>query len=225
MNELEDNLNDFINGSISFLTYRDRRTGFINRFVDSGYLPDDTIPLNNTEQQHLKKTINEKIKQEKRLKASDLDIHLNNSPRVTSKQYIILGILIITAASTWYYSTTTPTSDNVSIKKETSGITEAQTTKSTETTNKSIEQKFIINFLKMDQWNSETLSDFLVKWQALSRLDKKEIKQTQSFIRLKNSLRLRILEQRALQATQKKAAERQENLLVWFASQLSITIN
>ena len=219
MNELEDNLNDYISGSISFLTYRENRAHYINNFVDSGYLPDDTIPLNAEEQQQIKDAVQQKIKQHAPLDESTYKIQ-NISSSQSSRQYIGLGVLVVIAILTWYFSTTiSPTTP------PTSSTENFKTDKTESEINKSMDQAFVINFLKMDKWNSDTLSEFLVKWQKLSRTEKKTAKQSQSFIRLKNSLRLRILEQQALQANKDKAAKRQENLLIWFASQLSISVN
>jgi len=218
MSELEDNLNDYINGSISFLTYRERRRQYINRFIDSSYLPDDTIPLDAADQQKITDAIKQKKQETTPLDTSTYTIP-NSTSSQSAKQYIGLAVLIIIAVATWYYSTKiTPTSLSSSpaqIEKNAREVSKKNT----------FDQKFVINFLKMDQWNADTLSEFLVKWQALSRIEKKQSKQSPSFIRLKNSLRLRIHEQQALQSTKNKNAERQENLLIWFASQLSVTVN
>ena len=222
MNELEDNLNDYINGTINFLTYRQRRTQYINSFVDSGYLPDDTIPLNDAEQQQIKDAVRQKIKDTAPLDTSTYTIE-QSIPTHNTTQYIGLVVLIIAAIFVWYYSTST--SEHTQ-KPSPVQSNQTEQTKTSNTQNQiTHDKKFVINFLKMDNWNSETLSEFLVKWQALSRTQKKQTKQSQSFIRLKNSLRLRILEQQALQSTKNKAAERQENLLIWFASQISVSVS
>ena len=227
MNELEDNLNDYINGTISFLTYRERRTHCITSFVDSGFLPDDTIPLNNIEQQQIKDAVREKIKENAPLDESTYTLQQEITAE-SAKQYIGLTVLIIAATLAWYFSsqlpeaTTTPVTSSQNNQSKT--ITTSNNEQKKETKNQ-FDQQFVINFVKMDKWDSDTLSEFLVKWQALSRTHKKQTKQSQSFIRLKNSLRLRVLEQKALQATNNKAAERQENLLIWFASQLSVAIS
>ncbi|MDH5257420.1 MAG: hypothetical protein OEX07_05415 [Gammaproteobacteria bacterium] len=238
MNELEDNLNEYINGSISFLTYRERRSNYINNFVDSGYLPDDTIPLNSMEQQQIKNAVREEMQKSKPLDTSTYSI-TGGTNSVAKKQYLGLAVLIIIATVTWYYSSqlpvrqphdTTSTGNNIkqldsSKNENNSKISEDKKDNKTISAPNADDQAFVINFIEMDKWNSQTLSDFLVKWQSLSRLEKKKTRQSQSFIRLKNSLRLRILEQQALQATTNKAAQRQENLLIWFASQLSIPTN
>ncbi len=231
MNSLEDNLNKYINGTISFLTYRERRTQYINDFVDSGHLPDDTIPLFDAEQEKIRAALQQKIRENTPIDTSTYTIQNNMSPHST-KQYIGLGVLIIAAVFAWYYSSTLPENtskknDEINTPTTTQTQLENPTIAAPETKKESRpnEKKFIINFLTMDKWDSETLSEFLVKWQALSRNQKKQTKQSQSFVRLKNSLRLRILEQQALQSTKNKSAERQENLLIWFASQLSVAIS
>ena len=226
MNELEDNLNDYINGSISFLTYREKRSHYINNFVDSGYLPDDTIPLNNIEKQQIKDAVREKIKQNEPLDSSSFTLKQEiNSQSAT--QYFGLAALIIAAAVTWYFSSQIPqTNTEADTQSNVDKELISKSSKNGQTENiDPYEQKFIANFIQMDKWDSDTLSEFLVKWQALSRTQKKQTKQSQSFIRLKSSLRLRILEQQALQSTKNKTAESQENLLIWFASQLSVTVS
>ena len=234
MTELEDNLNAYMNGSISFLTYRERRAGLIKHFVDSAYLPDDTIPLNHINQSQIKNAVLEEINKKDSLDTNKLSIN-NNVSEIATKQYIGLAVLVVIAALTWYFSTldSSNTSNSSSNNSQlNNNVAQESLTSSTEkspkpdsATNKNYDKKFVKNFLAMDQWNSDTLSEFLVKWQALSRLEKKQTKQSQSFIRLKNSLRLRILEQQALQSVKNKKAERQENLLIWFASQLSIPVS
>ncbi|MDH3326151.1 MAG: hypothetical protein OEM38_05460 [Gammaproteobacteria bacterium] len=220
MNELEDNLNDYISGTISFLSYRERRSNYINSFVNSGYLPDDTIPLNSIEQQQIKETVSQRIKNNNSLDTTKLTLR-NGTSDNTKKQYIGLIILITIAAATWYYSTKLPAPSSTATATTTLTENKAPDTPAAVT----FDRPFVVNFVKMDKWSSETSSDFLIKWQALSRTEKKQTKQSQSFIRLKNSLRLRILEQQALQNTKNKQAERQENLLIWFASQLSIAVS
>ena len=218
MDELENNLNEYISGKISFLTYRERRAYYINKFVESGFIPDDTIPLNHPEQQQIKNAVLSEINHSQKLNPADLTIKGGPSS-IAKKQYFALAVMILLAVGAWYYSGKLTPPDT-----EKAQVTEHQTPESLPTTDIS-EYKFILDFVKMDQWNSDTLSDFLVKWQALSRLEKKKAKQSQAFIRLKNSLRLRIKEQQALQSTSNnKAAERQENLLIWFASQLAVSV-
>lgn len=232
MNELEDHLNNYISGAISFLTYRERRSDYIKSFVNSGYLPDDTIPLKDTDQAQIKAAIRKKIQENisaentPPISTAQLNIESYTTQTTMSSQsktqYIGLGVLIIIAVLAWYYSSQLP--ENHTASTTSKDFIQNTPTKAPETKAR-FDQTFVINFLKMDQWNSDTLSEFLVKWQKLSRTEKKQTKQGQSFIRLKNSLRLRILEQQALQSTKNKTAERQENLLIWFASQIAVSIN
>jgi len=218
MRDLEEILNRYINEEISFLTYRERRAQYIYNFVGSEYRADDTIPLSMVKQRDIQENIAEKIKNSINLDLSEeSDQETSSNP---TKQIAVIGLLVIVAVATWYFSTDTsntktpiaqPVSQpNINIEKEKVSV--------------DLENEFILNFISRDQWDSNTLSEFLVKWQELSQSTRKQIKRSQSFIRLKNSLRLRIQEQKALQNIENKKAERQENLLIWFASQLTVTI-
>ena len=225
MQELENLLNEYINEDISFLVYRERRAQYINEFVSSGLLPDDTIPLSTTDQYKIQNAVLEEVRNSS-LDTSKLSV--GSSGGIAAKQYLMLGVLILIAALAWYYSTQMETQQPTQSNNQNSvSPIEKQDTapeKISPTKNNS-DKAFIIHFVNRDKWDSDSLSEFLVKWQKLSRLEKKKVKQSQSFIRLKNSLRLRILEQKALQSGENKEAQRQENLLNWFATELSINIS
>ena len=73
--------------------------------------------------------------------------------------------------------------------------------------------------------DSESLSDFVVKWQKLSRDQQLQARKSKIFIKLNAELQQRILEIRALKASKNRRAEKQENLLIWFATELSIPVS
>jgi len=223
MNELEDMLNAYINGSISFLTYREKRSQYINHFVSSSHVADDTIPLSDIQQRQMKAAARKKTQESTSSQhlPGHMDKHSQSS--LTSKQYVGLGVLIIAAILAWYYSSNFSASHAPS-PAEPSRQDMAPSPTPEKTPNR-IEQQFIVNFINMDQWNSASLSEFLTKWQALTRQEKKQARQSHSFIRLKNSLRLRIREQQALQNTPNNMAKKQEDLLRWFASQISVELS
>lgn len=217
MRDLEENLDEYISENISFLTYRERRARYINKFVGSEYRPDDTIPLkfvNNDEALPIPE-----IAADASLQAENMiQIEPDSTNKKILVQYLSLALLISVATATWFFA-----SGSNEVKRP-AAVVQTEKIEKPKIVANIKDKNFIISFVNRDQWDTNTISEFLIKWKKIPRLTKKEVKLSQSFVRLKNSLRLRIQEQAALQSIKNKPAERQENLLKWFASQLTIAV-
>ena len=215
--QLESILNEFIKGHLTLAAYRQKRGRYIREFMEHS-------EKDNTQRMA---PINRRSITSLQAESQPLSI-----PKVIDKQSNTFGLLmklllivIISGATfaAWYFS---PQLDN---KPETAA-SEPQTPLSStaDEEDENLEQTvglFVFKFLTKDQWDTNALSDFLVQWQALPRKQQNALRKTPSFIQLRDTLRKRINEQRALKSADTDSqAKQQENLLIWFSTQLSISI-
>ena len=215
--QLETILNELMKGHLTLAAYRQKRARYIHEFMQS-----------------CEKDNTQRMTQIKRPVAADVSSQPNTQPlsipKVVNQQSslfsqvvrVMLVVAIIgVGATTWYFSSQLNTEAEISTVEEA-----LQSSSNSLENDENIEQTvglFVFKFLAKDQWNSNALSDFLVQWQALSRKQQNTLRKTPSFIQLRDTLRQRINEQQALQATDSRAKQ-QENLLIWFSTQLSISV-
>ena len=130
---------------------------------------------------------------------------------------LLIGVLIATAVISWYFSTTgineISNDKKIILESNKDEIKQQSTIK---------DEPFILAFIQNNSWNTESISNFLVQWQSLSRTQQSLARQSDSFSELSNILQEKIQQQRKIN---NKPTTREENLLIWFASQLSIGLN
>jgi len=132
---------------------------------------------------------------------------------------LIIILLIIAATMSWYFSESEHFKSAISEKIIQGNNIEGSSQKTT-----IIDEPFILNFNQTKSWDSESVSNFLVQWQSLSRTQQSLARQSDSFSELNTILQEKIQQQRNANKDidKNKTATREENLLIWFASQLSI---
>jgi len=224
-NQLENALNQYIKGQLSLIAYRQKRTRLIQEFThenaDLDY--DDTIPQPRTNTDAIEDSLHYSA-----ASGENAGFHVPTIETVEKSnsssmyQYLALVVLVLVAIVTWYFADARNAanipSDNDLIITSPPELVEVEEYETKD-------GPFIIEFLKKNKWTSESLSDFLVQWQSLTRKQQATVRQSPSFLRLSTTLQNRIQEQRALKENNNKVAERQESLLIWFAAQLSISLN
>ena len=133
---------------------------------------------------------------------------------------LLISLLIVTAIIAWYFSTTGKIEMGVKEKGALENNTEVIKHQSSIK-----DEPFILAFNKNNTWDTESISNFLVQWQSLSRAQQDLARQSDSFSDLKSVLQAKILQQRNTAKENNEPTSRKENLLIWFASQLSIGLN
>lgn len=212
---LESILNELMKGHLTLAAYRQKRARYIQEFMQS-------CEKDNTQRLTKIKRPAVTSHQPSPQPLSIPKVVNNQSSLLTLVvKFMLLAALISAGVTAWYFSS------KPSTQSESGHIEEIlPSISSTTEDEENIEQTvglFIFKFLSKDQWNSNALSDFLVQWQALSRKQQNTLRKTPSFIQFRDTLRQRINEQRALRATDSRAKQ-QENLLIWFSTQLSISV-
>jgi len=210
--QFEKQLEKYIVGEIDFLSYRRTRRELIQLMTNSGKDQDVTIPKS----MDLAQSLEDKTRTYKKKPELEIPQISTEKSQVSSaiKQYLVIALLAIAGGISWYISEKTNVLESTADKSSKSAINPDSSTES-----------FIKTFNKLDTWDSESMSDFLVQWQALSRQQQNTLRQGGGFSQLTGLLRQRIMQQRALSEVNAKAATKQENLLIWFAAQLSISVN
>lgn len=136
----------------------------------------------------------------------------------TTWKILIIIILLVTGITSWYYSEPENDKNNINAKVS----SESNKVGSEKTIIK--DEPFILAFNQNESWDTESISNFLVQWQSLSRTQQSLARQSDSFSELKQLLQDKIQQQRKATKENNTPATRKENLLIWFASQLSIGI-
>lgn len=141
---------------------------------------------------------------------------------VSSSIWKLLLIIsfIATAIVAWYFSTSEKR--NIVSKEKARLENTAEVIKHQASIK---DEPFILAFNKNNSWNTESISNFLVQWQSLSLTQQELAKQSNSFSDLRDVLQEKIIKQRKLNNENNETTTREENLLIWFASQLSIGLN
>jgi len=219
--QLEKILHDHMMGQLPLAAYRQKRARYIKRYIEDCE-KDNTLRRtnypNSTQQYNGQQ-------QASPAQPSDLSIPkvVNKEPGVASAliKFFLIILLIGGAAAVWYLSQ----NSKQQIQIEPELINPLQTEINEPAIN--LEQSiglFVFKFIENDKWDTNSLSDFLVKWKALTRKQQSDLRKSASFLQLSTMLRERVIEQRGLKEIDKNA-EKQESLLLWFSSQLSISIN
>jgi len=202
--DLELLLTQYIQGELSSQDFRSRRKKFIHQFIEINS-KDDTLPVSNDTTQNIKPIV---------VEPETLDIPTLKKGSQSSNYFKLIGItgLIALAVLAIMYGNSSIT-------------TVKQSESSTETLQQSIvTEPFIKEFNLVDNWDSESLSDFLLSWQALSLDQQAQARKSDGFKTVKENLllQLRQTEQENLDDT--NVASRKGKLLNWFAEQLAIEI-
>ena len=217
--QLEKILNEYIVGELTLAAYRQKRAQYINDYMLHGE-KDDTQRM-----PQVNLSNHQNIVQQPQPDAYTPPKVVNKTSTTSSttiKLFIIIFFISV-AGIVWFVSAQKIESDfpveNISQKPILNeSITDPQNT---------LEQTvglFIFQFIEQDKWTTNALSDFIVHWKSLTRKQQATLRKTPSFVQLSTSLRSRINEQKALKEIDKRA-EQQESLLIWFSTQLSISIN
>jgi len=217
--QLEKMLNEYIAGELPFAAYRQKRSQYINDYIDHCE-KDNTLRM-----PQINLTGHQNTAYQSQQGSFTVPKGVNKAPNISStvlKLFIII-LLVSVAGVVWYVSVQKikPDMPTENISQETSieeSIIDSQNT---------LEQTvglFIFQFIERDNWSTNALSDFIVHWKSLTRKQQTMLRKTPSFIQLSTSLRNRINEQKALKEIDDKAKQ-QESLLIWFSTQLSISIS
>ncbi len=208
--QLEKILNEYIMGELTLDAYRQKRARYINDYIEQCE-KDNTlrIPIvNHTDCQIQQETF--------------------APPKEVSNSSSIFKLFIITffisvAGVVWYISAQKIEPGIPTVKILPKNITEESILESQNNLEHTV-GLFIFKFIERDNWSTSALSDFIVHWKSLTRQQQTALRKTSSFLQLSSTLRKRINEQKALKEINNKAKQ-QESLLIWFSTQLSISIN
>ncbi len=203
--KLENLLDEYIHGEISFSVYRQQRLQLVREFTN-GYPMDTTIPRQIQGSQNLSQN-NDQAAQ---FKVPTIPQEQNKSPFLT---LVGLLVLIAFAVATWY-SSQNPTQTDTQ-------ATPATPPKPAVTP---VDETFIEDFLRADAWDTQSLSDFLMLWQQLPEAERRAARESQSFQRLKAKIKQQMQDILQQEKAGDKDVVRQEKLLLWFATELSIGV-
>jgi len=210
----ENLLNQYIGGQLDYITYRQKRSILINQIVCENLDSDKTVPSSSDSVDNAL-TQRYKIDDKDAIRSEDFVVPILDEEDEPTNYFvlksIILTSLVIVATLSWYYSEHII---NTPKKSEIQQITKLKT--------QTIPEEISI-LLKSDLWSKEMLDGFVKYWNSLTENNKGNLKQTTAFTELSLKLRQRIDEQKALNED-KTHDKNQEKNLVWFASQLNITL-
>ncbi len=216
--ELEKLLHNHMRGVENFVSYRQKRLLLIRAFVNK-VSSDITIPQNNSKDRPddpLESTI----------RKSEFEI-----PKLASEEkssfsklvtLIALCVLIAIAGATWKMSE--------SSKLDTE---HADSSHSTESSGKAPQntliapianEYFLDEFLSLKNWDSETLSNFLMQWQALPKARRSALRQTPTFIAIGEEIKQRMQTISTQKNITSNKQQRVKKLLLWFATELSLGV-
>jgi len=215
LSPLEKLLEEYMIGLISFETYRSERSSLIERLTQDELQRDVTIPKSSNIPNATPST---EIDNNSKTYFQIPTIQKDNSISASKKlQYLIVILLLVGGGLSWYLSNDL-SEPNTSTQSPTNIEPQSDTTND-------FNEPFIIAFNEKTDWNTEVMSNFLVQWQSLTSTQKNMARQSTSFVKLGQILRKRIEQQRMISNNKEKKVTRRESLLIWFASQLSISVN
>ena len=202
-------------GELDIHDYRRQREELINNILKSSEAITET-DFN---------SITQKIKRQTNAQNNKSSLQIptiqKQSESSTTPTWKIIGILVLISVAiiSWYFSDQN-NADTTQLESQNGNP--LQTIKNSDKQASLMDEPFILAFNNINNWDTETISNFLVQWQSLSRTQQSMARKTESFIELSKILKEKISYERKLNAEKKQPASRKENLLIWFASQLSI---
>lgn len=205
--ELEILLDRYIKGELNFTEYRQQRVQLLKEFIEEKKT-DVTIPKNigNIKPEPAVSSRSNSFN----VPTIERDEPLSPARRL---QITIVAGLIGLAIAAWLLS------QNANINETEEILANAvKEKKSIAITN----EPFIEAFIAEDVWDSESLSNFLLAWQNLSSERKELAKKSTSFKQMHKELKQKMNTASRLKNIGDKEAEKQEQLLIWFATQMSI---
>lgn len=206
--ELELLLNKHIQGEISFAAYREKRKQLIQEFI-SNYSEDSENITDFDTTQNIKPISEPKSSLEIPVLTKKATSHNLNYTKL-----IVLGALVVLAGLAFIFGKTPETnSDNTLLEKN--DVSQPQI-KNIQT------EPFIDEFLLSNDWDTESLSNFLVTWQELDSEKRILARKSTGFKKVAEKLNEELS---TLKHQDPKDAQRKEKLLKWFATQLAIDIN
>lgn len=210
--ELEKLLEDYSEGLINFTMYRTQRMHLIRRYVRESDTQKSHAFDNDTTQ-----TIKPIQIEDNTFEIPTIQIE----EKSTFNQVVPLaGIaaLVTLAFVVWYFSF----SDSGQMSADDVATLSVENSNNLE--EPIVNEPFIEDFLHSDKWNSESLSNFLLLWQDLSKSQQESARKSEVFLRLGDSIK----QQMQVVIKQKEAGNadtsRQEKLLIWFATELSLSV-
>ena len=215
--QLEKLLREHMVGTLSTSAYRHRRAQYINNYIHQCE-SQVAFPQDDDD----KTAIRNRPVPNKKQQAPQISSH-NTENGSSIFKLIALSLLIAIAIGAWYIAQN-QTNSQENTKPAIHRDNDKKTVNIQENNDSTAAALFVFRFIEKDNWSSSELSDFAVEWQSLSRKEQTKLRKTKSFSQLSDTLRDRINEQKALSETNEKAKQ-QVNLLMWFSSQLSISVN
>ena len=201
--ELEKLLASYSQGYLSISEYREQRRAMVHQFI-ALKSRDDTLPkpqpANNIQTENKPFTIPS----------------INKSSHSQQAQFLkIVGFtsLLVLASLSLFFGN--PSND-------TSRPVDGQVSIQEKQPNSVVTPPFIEEFMRLDKWDSEALSDFLVSWQKLSMEQQAQARQSSGFSKLTSRLKQLQVETKQAKMKGLKTAAREEKLLNWFAMRMAI---
>lgn len=172
---------EYSNGRISFEEYRNRRTQIIDEITGEITVRNNEFspPTNPSYQAPHVEVINSVTKKK-------------SSAPVLISIFAIIFIIFATAIIINNIRTDTASKNDIQPDNLRSDIPNTPAISHQNT------QQLALNFIKLDQWQVSDVDTFLINWKSLSTEERKYAHTTSWFLELKNTVKSRITEQRAL---------------------------